>query len=407
MIKLGFTSQKWNNYVVILMKSSFYSHLNFLTLKYFFHYFYGDKKQDENMKKIILLFFLVISTSIFCKDQEKVKNKDDSLGWLLIPGAFYTPETSVGFILGLIYQFQISDNADPKRPSYVSVTGTYTLENQYRFIVVPHLYFDKTNYLFKNRFIYLDYPDKFFGIGNKNSTDFEKYKDSRIFIETSFQKKFFNLFYAGLFYLYQRDSIKNKEPGSSLDQGKITGSGLNVNSGLGIIFTIDFRDNIFYPRKGGYFQGLYVVHEKAIQSDTNFRSQSFDIRQYFTLYKNHILAYQLRLNFTQGEIPFLNLPVLGGDSNLRGVFRGRYRDRNMIALQAEYRFPIYQRLKGVLFSGIGDVAEQIDEFRIENFKLTYGLGFRIKLTKNDINVRMDIGYYENEIKTYFAALEAF
>lgn len=84
-----------------------------------------------------------------------------------------------------------------------------------------------------------------------------------------------------------------------------------------------------------------------------------------------MIAFQFLGQFTQGDVPVQMMPKLGGLMMLRGYLEGRYIDRNYMALQGEYRFPIISRWGGVLFYGIGDVMADFDDI---NFEWKHGFG---------------------------------
>jgi hypothetical protein len=95
----------------------------------------------------------------------------------------------------------------------------------------------------------------------------------------------------------------------------------------------------------------------------------------------------------QGGAPFDQLALVGGGDIMRGYARGRYRDRWMLASQAEYRTPMARRIGGVLFGGAGVVAPAADELFGDRVLLpTYGAGVRFQLdTKQRSAVRVDYG----------------
>jgi hypothetical protein len=94
---------------------------------------------------------------------------------------------------------------------------------------------------------------------------------------------------------------------------------------------------------------------------------------------------------------------------MRGYFQGRYRDRNMMAFQMEYRvMPVWWRLGVVGFYGLGAVADEMSDFRVDDFKHAIGMGLRIQLDpKEQINFRVDLAYGKDSKGLYVLALEAF
>jgi len=94
---------------------------------------------------------------------------------------------------------------------------------------------------------------------------------------------------------------------------------------------------------------------------------------------------------------------------MRGYYLGRYRDKNMITLQAEYRWvPVFWRVGLAAFAGIGDVAATLGDFDLGRFKYTYGLGLRFVIDpKQRLHLRVDFGFGKETSGVYFTAAEAF
>ena len=99
---------------------------------------------------------------------------------------------------------------------------------------------------------------------------------------------------------------------------------------------------------------------------------------------------------------------LGGSHILRGYYEGRYRDLKMMALQLEYRAPVFSRIGFAVFAGIGDVALNLNDFKSSSIKYSYGLGIRYKLTKNEkVNIRIDFEISDFGNSLYLTMKEAF
>jgi hemolysin activation/secretion protein len=142
------------------------------------------------------------------------------------------------------------------------------------------------------------------------------------------------------------------------------------------------------------FGQLFLNHfDKFWGSDYNYNSIIVDLRKYFPVGMEKVLAFQVySLNTTGYEVPIRSLASFGGSNRMRGYYDGRYKDNNMFILQTEYRFPIYHWLKGVVFGGSGTVSHDIKAFEIQNVKSSFGGGLRIALSKKEkLNLRIDYG----------------
>ncbi len=76
------------------------------------------------------------------------------------------------------------------------------------------------------------------------------------------------------------------------------------------------------------------------------------------------------------QIPFFMLPALGGGSSLRGYSSWRFRDRNSLVLQAEWRVIANRFLDMALFYDTGKVTAHASDLNLDGLKSDCGLGFR-------------------------------
>jgi hypothetical protein len=87
---------------------------------------------------------------------------------------------------------------------------------------------------------------------------------------------------------------------------------------------------------------------------------------------------------------------------------GRYRDKHLVAVQAEYRIPIYKRIGMVVFGGLGEVAPNFSQFSFYGLKPSFGSGLRIALKqKEKLNLRLDYGIGYHSTAAYVIVTEAF
>ena len=68
------------------------------------------------------------------------------------------------------------------------------------------------------------------------------------------------------------------------------------------------------------------------------------------------------VNRPADEVPFAELPRLGGPDRLRGYPADAYRDSHMALGSVEYSYPIHKNASGNLFLDIGRVAPSVDDF---------------------------------------------
>jgi outer membrane protein assembly factor BamA len=214
--------------------------------------------------------------------------------------------------------------------------------------------------------------------------------------------------YLGVHYQLGHEKLLEVEKNGLLAKGNILGSAGGVVSSAGLSVNRDTRNNIFCPSSGGFYGFSVSLSGSAIGSDFDFTAYSLDLRKYFPLFSSHILALQGVMNILTGGPPFQALSELGGDSMMRGYYAGRYRDKNLLAGQVEYRIPVWWRFGLVGFAGYGDVAGKVSHFKRKDFKYSAGWGIRYLLIRDEkINLRFDFGYGKGSSEFYINISEAF
>jgi outer membrane protein assembly factor BamA len=89
------------------------------------------------------------------------------------------------------------------------------------------------------------------------------------------------------------------------------------------------------------------------------------------------------------QVPFYLLPALGGQNTLRAYANYRFRDRNVVLVGAEYRWPVFRLLDAALFADAGRVAPTARDLLRERLHRDYGFGLRFHSTTRSI-ARIDV-----------------
>jgi len=109
-----------------------------------------------------------------------------------------------------------------------------------------------------------------------------------------------------------------------------------------------------------------------------------------------------------GETPFDQVPGLGNDRIMRGYYNGRYREKNYMAAQLEWRMPVWRLIGITTWVGTGQVGHNVGDYTWSGLKPNFGVGLRIMFDKaSKTNIRIDQGYGKNTNGTYFSVGEAF
>ncbi len=376
------------------------------------------KKVSVANKKRWVLFFifmlLVINglvLAITSQETKKEENEDKRWGVIILPALFYMPETKWGGGAGGLITYRPPRSQTAGRPSSLNFYAIYTQLKQFSTQMNPELYFKDEGYLLTATIIAETFPDKFWGIGNETEDEAEeKYTPRSFNLEFSLQKRIWSKqnLYAGLFGLFENYQIIKYETGKSLAKEIYSGSRGGTTSGLGIILNWDRRDNIFFPRRGHYYQLVIRTSRKFLGSDFETTVFKFDLRKFIPLFSDQVLAWQILFESINGTPSFKNYAKLGGNSIMRGYYSGRYRDKCLLALQGEYRLPLWRRWGMVAFAGIGDVSKGLGNFNFKGFKYSFGFGLRFKIApKEGTNLRLDFAWGKGTSGFYFTAGEAF
>ncbi|MDQ3046042.1 MAG: BamA/TamA family outer membrane protein [Bacteroidota bacterium] len=327
----------------------------------------------------------------------------------LLPLVFYTPETRFGAGASGIVTWRTGKDSSTIRSSSVQFGAAFTANRQLLLYAPFQIFLKKEDYNVYGEIGYYDYNYFFFGIGNEQPKDFrETYYVRYPRLRLNVLKRVYDQLYAGIRYSLDDYRIGKTDSAGQLTLGQITGSGGGVTSGAGLIFRFDNRDNLFYASRG-YNAELFVqAEDKWTGSEFNFLKYSLDISTYFQNRYKHVLALNLFTSVITGNPPFNQMSLIGGTRKMRGFYEGRYRDKNISMIQAEYRMHFFWRIGGVVFASTGLVSDKIRNYQLQNLKVSGGAGLRILADKTQkINIRLDAGFTEEGQNYYLTITEAF
>ncbi|WP_420315993.1 BamA/TamA family outer membrane protein [Ekhidna sp.] len=339
-----------------------------------------------------LFLLLLVPLIILGQETDTISNQGS---FAAFPAVSYAPETSLQ--IGAVGIWVLKDNSVLpsafQRQSTITPYVVYTLKKQSIAVVNLDYYFPSGQNLTAS-VRYYNFPDSYFGIGNENDPDIsEMYTNRFVQLEGQFLHPLNEKFFIGAAYDAHFTKIKKVIEGGLLETDNpigINGGGL---FGIGPALRFDTRDYTIYPTKG-YFISSRLMYTGI--GDFNYTSFLLDVRKYFSIVNDrNIIALQFRSQWTGGtDIPFYKLPQLAGDERLRGIKNASlYRDRQMMYTQVEYRRPLFWRFGMTLFAGIGDVAQNIEDFDATEFKYVAGIGGRMLIIpERKLNIRVDLGF---------------
>jgi len=330
----------------------------------------------------------------------------------VIPHASYQQETSLAPGIAYGYYFK---SKNISKISSISGSAIYTFRNQFVFNITPKMYFNAEKwYLYSNLNI-RNYPDYYFGNGNKPTSTKQAFTAQNLSLLLQPQYIISKYIYIGASFSTRFEKVLTKESfAENKDEiySKYSSNGWEpyALTSFGLVAAYDSRNNQFYPQQGIYVKTTFSMSKAGWGSNFSLQEFSIDLRKYIPLFKSHTLAYQAYYAgvFGQNGIPFQLLPSVGGIDKLRGFRQGMYRDNVLMLLQTEYRLPIFRRLKGAVFCSMGDVMNSSD-YKIDKMKMAYGVGLRYRLNDARVHLRLDFAKnnYGDKLQFYITATEAF
>ena len=173
---------------------------------------------------------------------------------------------------------------------------------------------------------------------------------------------------------------------------------------VGAFAAYDNRDQPLNPRAGGLYRVETSYHDDQDFSSFSFQRWDFEVQKYLPFFnQRRVIAARGRLQVTDTnrgqQVPYFLLPVLGGSEDMRGFTEFRFRDRNSLIFNLEYRWEAFSGLDMALFGDAGNVFANVDDIELDKLKTSYGVGFRFNTSKS-VFLRMDIGFSHEGMHTF-------
>jgi surface antigen Omp85-like protein len=143
---------------------------------------------------------------------------------------------------------------------------------------------------------------------------------------------------------------------------------------------IDTRPAPGYARRGGFY-GVTFRDFADSAGQYGFKQIDYEALQHLPLLREAwVVSLRAAVSTTgtktEQQIPFFMLPALGGGHSLRGYSSWRFRDRNSLLLQAEWRVMVNRYFDTAVFYDTGKVTAHARDLDLSDLRDDYGLGFR-------------------------------
>lgn len=340
---------------------------------------------------------------IFSKGEKKVPDPWKPQ-FSVLPAAGYAMNTGWAGIVAANIAFYIDTSISEKKISAISTNFDYT---EYRQAILPfyaNIWTKGNKYNIQIDDRYIKYPSLIYNIGKGSPSssgyniDYKGLKLHQTLLRAVAKDA-----YLGVGYYYDRiwDVHEMDPPAGIITSFQAYGQDQNVvASGPVLRFLVDTRSSTINPQQGWFGNMTYRPNMKSLGSTSNWQMLQLEARRYLNFPSNtrNILALWTHNWFTaSGKPPFLMLPSTGWDdayNSGRGYIQGRFRDRNMLYLESEYRFVITPNglFGGVLFANVQNFSANALR-GYQGWIPGGGMGLRIKVNKQSgANVCIDYGF---------------
>jgi outer membrane protein assembly factor BamA len=346
---------------------------------------------------IIFLFFWLYKIAIADSDFES----DKDLSWSVFPFVIYNSDFGFGFGgKGVIKNIYSRDESFD-----LILFGSTKGEQWYAFTFsIPDFELRQGKpYPFSLDFK-IEYNKRlksnFFGFGNDSEDNEWQFPRENIQAEFILGHAFTRRFIAETGMVFSFISVYNYQNINPLMTKEIPGEGQTTWNYLTIRSRYDSRDSQIHPRVGMRINANVDFSFKSMGSEASYQRYRIETSSYHRfLLPDLIIALRLWFQHVNENPPYFQQSALGGSWTLRGYKVERFIDKTMLLSSAETRFPIFNRLGGVLFVDFGRTYNSIENISLASLKANWGVGLRYYL--RNFVTRFDTGISSEGVRLFF------
>ena len=344
--------------------------------------------------------------------------------WTLLGGPSYSSENSLGLTAAVLLGFRLNKQDTISHESYAPFSVAATLNGTLVLNGSLALFMKEDKIRLSVKYMYRKAPSHYFGCGYETIEQTERSDSTTKFRLQKFQ----------ILPYVQYEVLKNMYAGAMVDFQYIAADRLakrieadayfNKFShdyrcvGYGFSLLYDTRNDIATATSGFMLSGLFRTYGKYVGSNYDYSLFELEYKHFQNIFRpRSTLAWTAKAQMTVGDVPFTELPTFGADSNLRGFYSGKYRDKSMAYTLIEYRHMfgtpealergrLYAKFGFVCWGGCGTIAP--DPSGWTKWKWNIGAGLRFQVQPNK-NIRLDLGkgIGEKGVSFYMSMTEAF
>ena len=203
------------------------------------------------------------------------------------------------------------------------------------------------------------------------------------------------------------DYVKHVSSGNAGNRAEALGSSwrrknFGTTRSVTMEHVTDTRDNIYNPTEGARVN-LSAEFGGWLGGDFDFQKYGIDHQAFFKAGHVQVWALRAKAGLGHGDISEFNQYRIGGQDSLRGYREDQFRGERMTAGTIEYRFPLFNKVQGALFTDWG--AAWDTGFDFDDFHGSVGMG--LALTTPLGPLRLDYGRGSQGGRFHFSVGGAF
>jgi len=338
-------------------------------------------------------------------DDIKPLDKFD-IGFIGGPDINSTTGIGIGLCGSGLYHLQPT-NSDLQQ-SCITITARATSKAMFTLLLVNEMFFPDDRYRSSAKLELSTFKNQFWGLGyeqNEVDANESNYTENYIRFDGNFMLRLAHNLYMGptLYYQYytadKRDAICNTLLSFRDHQSQVLAAGLGVS--------YDTRDCLHDAHRGMYLNFQQRMSPAFSNTAGTFSTTDLQLAGYQPAWKGCVIAGELHSMLNVGHAtPWTEYAQVGSNYRMRGYYKGRYRDRNIIEAQLEFRQHLWKRFGMVGWVGAANNFHDTESWRWSHTLPNYGAGIRWRF-KPGVNVRFDYGFTRNGSGFIFCINEAF
>jgi hypothetical protein len=188
---------------------------------------------------------------------------------------------------------------------------------------------------------------------------------------------------ASAFHARASVALSDHETEGTMDSSMLVGSSRNVYRELELRWDSRRQGSTWEPPAlpgAGTLAAVFAGRSSALDDGASFWRYGLDVQHYLRLAtgpKLLILRAHAEGVSQSEDVPFYELPRLGGSTYLRGYSSQRFRDRFAAVASADYQWELSRNVAARLFVDAGRVFAKPGDFGFTDLRVGYGVGFDI------------------------------